>query len=167
MHLNLNIASATKTESTTMFLEEHNVVRSMRAGFCVYDSRGFDYDDRGDETLCELNQWTVEGVKHNQPCSRSRDESRNVSLGATTTSRKFAKRQVNCAMVVANMAYLYERLKAGDSKTLESTRDMFSFPGLKIGSKFFFLSTLVFLSFHIMSSTLIHNTVLFFSNNTV
>ena len=25
-----------------MFLEEHNVLRSMRSGFCVYDSRGVD-----------------------------------------------------------------------------------------------------------------------------
>lgn len=127
--------SSINSESTTMFLEEHNVLRSVRAGFCVFDSRGFDYDDRADESLLELSQWTVDGVKHNQLCSRSRDEYRNVNIGSTSTSNKFVKRQVNCAMVVANMADIYDSLKAGDSKPLEATKEAFCYPGLKRGNQ--------------------------------
>ncbi|XP_021722254.1 uncharacterized protein LOC110689760 [Chenopodium quinoa] len=127
--------SSVNSESTTMFLEEHNVLRSVRAGFCVFDSRGFDYSDRADKSLIELSQWTSEGVKHNQPCSRLSDETRNITIGSTTTSRKYSKRQVNCAIVVANMADLYDRLQAGDSKHLEATREVFCHPGLKRGNQ--------------------------------
>lgn len=136
-----NTGSSVNSESTTMFLEEHNVLRSVRSGFCVFDSRGFGYNDREDESLMELSQWTSEGVKHNQPCCRLSDESRNVNIGSTSTStsRKFSKRQVNCAMVVANMADLYDQLKTGDSKPLEATREVFCQPDLKRGSKFFLI----------------------------
>lgn len=125
--------SSVASESTTMLLEEHNVLRSMRAGFCVYDSRGFNYNDRTNESLNELSQWTGEGVQHNQPCCRAMDESRIETIGST--SRRFARRQVNCAMVVANMADVYKSLKDGDSKHLEATRDVFGFPGLKRGNQ--------------------------------
>lgn len=34
--------SGESSNYTTMFLEEHNVLRSVRSGFCVYDTRGLD-----------------------------------------------------------------------------------------------------------------------------
>ncbi|KAL2945289.1 Septin-1 [Bienertia sinuspersici] len=126
--------SSVKSESTTMFLEEHNVLRSMRAGFCVYDSRGFDYDDDRD-TLLHLTQWTSEGVRHNQLCSRSNLKDDDALLNVNQTSSKFLKRQVNCAMVVANMAFLYHHLMAADSKPLEPTKHVFCFPALKRGNQ--------------------------------
>ena len=115
-----------------MVLEEHNVLRSMRAGFCVYDSRGFGYKDPIDETLLELSQWANEGVQHNQICYRSGDE---FPVGPTSTSRRFARRQVNCAMLVGNMADLYDSLKGGDSSPLEATKAVFCYSALKRGSK--------------------------------
>ncbi|CAO2824351.1 unnamed protein product [Amaranthus hypochondriacus] len=124
--------SSGNTESTTMVLEEHNVLRSMRAGFCVYDSRGFGYKDPIDETLLELSQWANEGIQHNQICYRPGDE---LPVGPTSTSRRFARRQVNCAMLVANMADLYDRLKGGDSSPLEATKDVFSYSALKRGNQ--------------------------------
>ncbi|KAH9605588.1 hypothetical protein KSS87_016326 [Heliosperma pusillum] len=120
--------------STTMMLEEHNVTRSMRAGFCIYDSRGFDYNDRQGESLAELSEWTVQGVRHNQLCPRLRDPIDHLSVGS---SSKFAKRRVNCAMVVANMAELYEELikTGGSSKHLDSTKQVFSYSALKRGNQ--------------------------------
>ncbi|KAK9756889.1 hypothetical protein RND81_01G127500 [Saponaria officinalis] len=117
-----------------MMLEEHNVTRSMRAGFCVYDSRGFDYDDRQGETLVELSEWTADGVKHNQMCRRSGDSPACVT---NRSSSKFARRQVNCAMVVANMADIYKDLvnTGGGLKCLEATKQVFCYHGLKRGNQ--------------------------------
>ncbi|KAK8636079.1 hypothetical protein V6N13_004789 [Hibiscus sabdariffa] len=55
-----------------MYMEEHNVLRSMRSGFYVYDSRGFNYG-RTREALEELSSWMSEGVHRNQLCLRYSD----------------------------------------------------------------------------------------------
>ncbi|XP_074268412.1 uncharacterized protein LOC141591828 [Silene latifolia] len=125
--------SSSTSGSTTMVLEEHNVTRSMRAGFCVYDSRGFEYADRHSDNLSELSEWTGSGVRHNQMCRRSGDGPEYVSVGS---SSKFVKRQVNCAMVVANMAEIYEDMKKNVGfKLLEATKEVFSYQGLKRGNQ--------------------------------
>ncbi|KAK9733758.1 hypothetical protein RND81_04G090400 [Saponaria officinalis] len=125
--------SSSTSGSTTMMLEEHNVTRSMRAGFCVYDSRGFDYNDRQGETLAELAEWTADGVRHNQVCLRSGDIMDYVDV---RSSSKFAKRQVNCAMLVANMDEIYEEITKSCGFThLEATKQVFCYLGLKRGNQ--------------------------------
>ncbi|XWS46588.1 hypothetical protein CRYUN_Cryun14cG0081200 [Craigia yunnanensis] len=116
-----------------MYMEEHNVLRSMRSGFCVYDSRVFDYG-RIREALEELSSWMSEGIHHNQQCLRygdctmMTDDADNV---VTRSSSKFVQRRVNCVMVVANIAEIYKALKAGDLKLLEATRHLFCCPTLR------------------------------------
>ncbi|GJX90651.1 hypothetical protein Tco_0343977 [Tanacetum coccineum] len=44
-------------------LEEHNVLRSTRNGFCVYDSRGLDFTRIG-ECLDEVTRWMTDGVNY-------------------------------------------------------------------------------------------------------
>lgn len=133
--------STSKSEATTMFLEEHNVLRSKRSGFCVYDSRGFESDDLrgGDRSLVELSKWMVDGVHHNQPCSRRGDDldcqMMMMTMRGCSQSNKFVKRHINCAIVVANMAEIYAGLKDGDSKPLEATKQVFCFPDLKKGNQ--------------------------------
>ncbi|MBA0670084.1 hypothetical protein Goklo_029501 [Gossypium klotzschianum] len=98
--------SSGRSNYTTMYMEEHNVLRSTRSGFCIYDSRG--YNDRAttaDDAAME-----------------------NVTL---RSSLNFLQREVNCVMVVANIAQIYKALKAGDLKPLEATRQLFSFPALR------------------------------------
>ena len=121
-----------------MYMEEHNVLRSMRSGFCVYDSRGFDYG-RTREALDELSSWMSEGIHHNQLCLRNgdctmlTDDGENVVM---RSSSKFVQRRVNCVMVVANIAEIYKALKAGDLKPIEATRQLFCSPALRKSSKF-------------------------------
>ncbi|KDP28221.1 hypothetical protein JCGZ_13992 [Jatropha curcas] len=124
-----------KKNYTTMFMEEHNVLRSIKSGFCVYDSRGFNYDKVG-EALEELSSWMSDGVHHNQLCLRSGDH--NVLLKdidaeqlSSRNSSKFIQRRVNCAMVVVNVAEVYKALKAGDSKPLEATKELFCSSALR------------------------------------
>ncbi|CAO2839773.1 unnamed protein product [Amaranthus hypochondriacus] len=124
--------SSTNSELTTMTLEEHNVLRSTKAGFCVYDSRGFRFGDPMDETLMELSQWTNEGVQHNQLCYISGDD---FGLGSTSTPTRFVKRHVNCVMVVANMSFMYDCFKASHSSSLESTKLLFSYSALKTANQ--------------------------------
>ncbi|CAK9180156.1 unnamed protein product [Ilex paraguariensis] len=118
----------------TLFLEEHNVLRSMRSGFCVYDTRGFEYD-RVDESLEELSEWITDGVHHNQLCLRSGDRlsSSKDELGINflRSSSQFANRRVNYVMVVANVAEIYKALKASDSNPLEALRQLFCSPALR------------------------------------
>ncbi|KAL5560959.1 hypothetical protein UlMin_030706 [Ulmus minor] len=112
---------------TSMFLEEHNVLRSLRSGFCVYDSRGFAYDHLS-ESLEELSSWMNDGVHHNQLCLRSNDYllgKDNVDILMSKSSSKFVRRRVNCAMVVVNIAEIYKAFKAGDLKPLEATRELY------------------------------------------
>lgn len=130
----LDTGSSTNSELTTMTLEEHNVLRSTKAGFCVYDSRGFRFGDPMDETLMELSQWTNEGVQHNQLCYISGDD---FGLGSTSTPTRFVKRHVNCVMVVANMSFMYDCFKASHSSSLESTKLLFSYSALKTASEFY------------------------------
>jgi len=89
----------------------------------------------------------VEGVHHNQPCSRPGDDVDRqmmmMMMGGSSQSSKFARRQVNCAIVVANMAEIYAALKDGDSKPLHATKQVFCVPALKKGSKFLFYLLLI------------------------
>lgn len=110
-----------------MILKEHNVLRSLRSGFCVYDSRGFDYNRIG-EGLEELSSWMSDGIHHNQVCLRPGDdveESVLMNLPDMDVISKFARRKVNCAMVVANMAEIYKAFQAGDSKPMDATKQLF------------------------------------------
>lgn len=127
-------SSGNSSNSTTVFMEEHNVVRSTRNGFCVYDSRGFDYG-KVTEFLEEISGWMNDGVHHNQLCLRPgddleqiKDKVENLNL---RSSSKFVQRRVNSAMVVANVAEIYKALKAGDLKPLEATKQLFSSPALR------------------------------------
>lgn len=124
-----------------MFLEEHNVIRSLRSGFCVYDSRGFDCDQIG-ESLEELYNWMNDGVHHNQLCLRSGDhflQRDEVELLMARSSSKFLRRRVNCAMVVANMEEIYKAYKAGNYKPLEATKELYCSTAFKKCGKFPFL----------------------------
>uniref|UniRef100_A0A5B7BUY8 G domain-containing protein n=1 Tax=Davidia involucrata TaxID=16924 RepID=A0A5B7BUY8_DAVIN len=114
------------------FMEEHNVLRSMQSGFCVYDTRGFDYD-RVCEGVEELSEWMTDGVHHNQLCLRSGDpvlSKDELEIPMLRSSSKFANRRVNCVMVVANVAEIYKAFKAGDKKPLDALRDLFCSPAL-------------------------------------
>ncbi|XP_021279818.1 uncharacterized protein LOC110413371 [Herrania umbratica] len=126
-------SSGSRSNYTTMYMEEHNVLRSMRSGFCVYDSRGFDYGGTT-EALGELSSWMIEGIHHNQLCLRYGDcttMTDDVENVVTRSSSKFVQRRVNCVMVVANIAEIYKALKAGDFKPLEATRQLFCSPALR------------------------------------
>jgi hypothetical protein len=135
------------SDCTTMLMEEHNVLRSMQSGFCVYDSRGFGYNQMG-ENLEELSSWMTDGIHHNQPCLRSgddaltKDDIENLTLNS---SSKFVKRRVNCAMVVVNIAEIYKASKAGDFKPLEAIRELFCCPVLRKSSKPFYNLKAVYL----------------------
>ena len=124
---------------TSMFLEEHNVVRSLRSGFCVYDSRGFDYN-RMSDNLEELSSWMNDGVHHNQLCLRARDYAipkDELEVLMSRSSPKFARRRVNCVIVVANVAEIYTAYKAGDFNPLEATKELFCSPVFKRCGTFF------------------------------
>ncbi|XWS36133.1 hypothetical protein CRYUN_Cryun20dG0058400 [Craigia yunnanensis] len=126
-------SSGSCSNYTTMYMEEHNVLRSMRSGFCVYDSRGFDYGTTR-EALDELSSWMSEGIHHNQLCLRNGDCTMMTDDGENVVMRsssKFVQRRVNCVMVVANIAEIYKALKAGDLKPIEATRQLFCSPALR------------------------------------
>ncbi|PON72435.1 P-loop containing nucleoside triphosphate hydrolase [Trema orientale] len=118
---------------TSMFLEEHNVLRSLRSGFCVYDSRGFDYEQIS-ESLEELSTWMNDGVHHNQLCLRSGDyllRKEELEVLMSRSSSKFIRRRVNCAMVVANVAEIYKAYKAGNYKPLDAIKELYCSPAFK------------------------------------
>ncbi|KAF5183432.1 hypothetical protein FRX31_026982, partial [Thalictrum thalictroides] len=100
---------------TTMFMEEHNVLRSVRSGFCVYDSMGLDYN-QVDEGIDEFTEWMVDGIYHHQLCCRSEDgvfrsqASMESSKDSPLLTLGFKRRQVNYALVVANLAEIYKAL---------------------------------------------------------
>ncbi|KAL3508144.1 hypothetical protein ACH5RR_033526 [Cinchona calisaya] len=124
--------SSGSSHYTTMFLEEHNVVRCVRSGFCVFDTRGLDCNIMN-EGLEDVLTWMSDGVRQNQPCYRPGDEKlgnfsgQNESLSLITNSR-YVKRQVNFAMVVANLAEIHQAFKSGDLKPLDSIRVLFQYP---------------------------------------
>ncbi|KAG9139429.1 hypothetical protein Leryth_021589 [Lithospermum erythrorhizon] len=123
--------SSGSSNFTTMFLEEHNVLRSMRNGFCVYDTRGFDCVEMGG-CLEELSTWMEDGVRHNQPCLRPGDEKlHNIALGSSLTNGRYIKRKVNCVMVVANLAEIDKAFKDGYLKAVEAIRDIYNSPTVR------------------------------------
>ncbi|XP_047333749.1 uncharacterized protein LOC124937525 [Impatiens glandulifera] len=122
-------------------LEEHNVLRSMKSGFCVYDSVGFDYDEVNEFTG-EIWDWMIEGVSHKEHLKKFEDENHNrrhpwkkiesdfhISLGSTTP--KFANRKVNFVMVAANLFEINNAIKTGDRRPLEAVRQIFSSPAIR------------------------------------
>lgn len=123
-----------------MSMEEHNVLRSMRSGFCVYDTWGFDYD-QADECVKEFSEWVTDGVHHKQVCEQpGNSELREEELGVPSfrSFSKFAKRRVNCVMVVANVSEICKASKAGDKKPLEAIKALFCSPALRNCSKIVF-----------------------------
>ncbi|KAF5931422.1 hypothetical protein HYC85_032295 [Camellia sinensis] len=127
-------SSGSALNHTALLMEEHNVLRSMRSGFCVYDTRGFDYD-RVLECVEELSEWVTEGVHHKQHCLRPGDNDvlteEDWETPLLNSFSKFARRRVNCVMVVANAPEIYKALKAGDRKPLEATKSLFCSPALR------------------------------------
>lgn len=122
-----------------MFLEEHNVLRSMRSGFCVYDTRGLD-ENHLSYSLEEVSKWMTEGVRHNQLCYRSGDEMHactiNLPTGFLSSSARFARRKVNCVLVVANLAETYKALKCGDLAPVQAISEIFHCPSIRKSSKY-------------------------------
>ncbi|CAA7388916.1 unnamed protein product [Spirodela intermedia] len=112
----------------TSCLEEHNVLRSTRNGFCVYDSKGFEYDEAA-EGIEEMAGWVEDGVRHRQPCGGAAElEARFRFAGPPA---RFAKRRVNSVIVVANLAEIYRAQKGGDTRPLNATRALFHSPSLR------------------------------------
>ncbi|OWM80083.1 uncharacterized protein LOC116187534 [Punica granatum] len=136
-------SSGKSSENTTMFLQEHNVLRSVRSGFCVYDSRGFNYDNVS-EGLDELSGWMSEGVHHNQPCVRPGDQGpaeEDSESFMSTSSSKYVVRRVNCVLVIVNIAEVYQAMKGGDLKPLMATKELFCFPPLRVCGEYPILIT--------------------------
>ncbi|XP_068663723.1 uncharacterized protein [Aristolochia californica] len=111
----------------TMYLEEHNVLRSTRSGLCLYDSRGLDYQNKK-ESFAGVTDWLEDGVQHCQLCSRASDV--GIEPPSLVSASRFVKRRVNCPLVVANIAEIYRALLAGDSKPLDATRELVYLPAL-------------------------------------
>lgn len=122
-------------KQSTMWLEKHNVLRSASNAFCVLDSRGLDYE-KMEESLDGLCEWMEGGVR---VCLGECDhECGGEALGLCwCESSGYAKRRVNCVLVVANAAEVCGAMKAGDAKPLEATRQVFSCPAINKCSKIF------------------------------
>lgn len=118
-----------------MYLEEHNVLRSLRSGFCVYDTRGLDVNQMR-EGLDDVSEWMSNGVRHYQLCLRPGDDvfRREAPVTPIMGNARFGRRQVNCALVVANMAQICNGVKSGDLKPMEATKDLFHCPALRRSS---------------------------------
>lgn len=124
-------------------MEEHNVLRSMRNGFCVYDTRGFDYD-HVEDGIEELSEWMTDGVHHNQLCLRAGDDmliKDEPDAPLSISSSMFVTRRVNCVMVVANVAEIHKTLKACDKQPLDALRQLFTSSALKKFSKLVYYFT--------------------------
>ncbi|KAK3008124.1 hypothetical protein RJ639_014236 [Escallonia herrerae] len=129
-------SSGTASGYKALYMEEHNVLRSMRNGFCVFDTRGFHYE-RLAESNEELSKWMNRGVHHNQLCLRSgdnillsKDEEIEIPLSRLLAS-KYVKRRVNCVMMVANVAEIHKALRASDMNPLEALNQLFHSPILR------------------------------------
>lgn len=112
------------------------MLRSLRNGFCVYDSRGFDYDHTADG-LREAAGWVEDGVRHRQLCGGgggggADGDALEESLGDGSPPPRFARRRVNCVVVVVNMAEIYRGIKAGDTQPLDAARALFLSPSLQL-----------------------------------
>ncbi|CAN4095990.1 unnamed protein product [Withania somnifera] len=117
--------SSGNSHYTTMFLEEHNVLRSMRSGFCVYDTRGLDSNDMI-EGLDEVSTWMTRGVRHNQPCFRHGDYSNNKVNNGGGTNVRYTKRKVDCAIVVADLSEINKAFSSGDLKHVVALKSLFN-----------------------------------------
>ncbi|KAM0948492.1 putative P-loop containing nucleoside triphosphate hydrolase [Dioscorea sansibarensis] len=118
-------------QGRTEFLEEHNVLRSMHNGFCVFDSRGLDYD-RMEDGLQEVSEWMDEGVRHRQPCHGAGPSARVPLTGpAAKAAKRFVQRCVNCVMLVLSLSEIYWSYTAGDFRPLEAARELFHAPSVK------------------------------------
>lgn len=121
------------------------MVRSSQSGFCVYDSRGLDYEQM-DESFEDLSYWMSKGVRHNQPCPRASDDLKvreEIENHMSQSSSKFVKRKVNFAMLMVNMEEIYTAFKAGDSKPLEATRNLYCSTAFNKCSKITFKTILL------------------------
>lgn len=139
-------SSSSGRDGRTLCLEEHNVLRSMRNGFCVFDSRGLDYAQVA-EGLDEVSGWMEDGVRHRQLCcgsgipdtspasfgpsSLSSSSSSSSAAAAAAAAKRFAQRRVNCTMVVASVSELYRSMVAGDLRPVEATRELFHAPSIR------------------------------------
>ncbi|XP_020583482.1 uncharacterized protein LOC110026736 [Phalaenopsis equestris] len=125
-------------EGRTLNLEEHNVLRSMKYGFCVFDSPGLDYE-RMSESFDEVSHWVEDGVRHRQLCHVSSSSSSSfASFPSTSTStssaaagNRFMRRRVNCAVVVANLSEIHRSLISGHLQCLDATRQLFHHPSIR------------------------------------
>lgn len=117
-----------------MLLEEHNVLRSMRSGFCVYDTRGLDTNDMI-EGLDEVSIWMTRGVRHNQPCFRHGDYNNKVINGGGTNAR-YTKRKVDCAIIVADLSEISKAFSSGDLNHIVALKSLFNNPSIRKSSKF-------------------------------
>lgn len=120
-----------------MFLEEHNVLRSMRSGFCVYDTRGLDTNDMI-EGLDEVSTWMTRGVRHNQPCFRHGDYNNNKDINGGGTNTRYTKRKVDCAIIVADLSEINKAFSSGDLKHVVALKSLFNNPSIRKSSKFVF-----------------------------
>lgn len=103
------------------------MLRSMRSGFCVHDTRGFDYD-KVNECVEELSEWVTDGIHHKQLHLRREDSllaTEDLEVPLFNSFAKFARRRVNCVMVLANVSEIYKALKAGDKKPVDAVKDLF------------------------------------------
>ncbi|CAI9104902.1 OLC1v1003692C1 [Oldenlandia corymbosa var. corymbosa] len=119
--------SVSPSPYASLFMEEHNVLRSPRSGFCVYDTRGFDYGD-ADEALDQFSRWMTEGVHHGQHCLRSSDcipDRDALELHSTKCANMFTIRRVNCVMLVINLEEIREAVRIGDMKPLDVLAEVF------------------------------------------
>ncbi|WOK94695.1 hypothetical protein Cni_G03400 [Canna indica] len=123
--------SPAEKDGRTLCLEEHNVLRSMRNGFCVFDSRGLDYD-RMPDGLEEVAGWMENGIRHRQPCRGAEDSP--AAAAASSAAKRFTWRRVNCTIVVADLYDLHQSLLSGNSAPLEATGALFHYHPLKINS---------------------------------
>ncbi|KAM0024413.1 putative P-loop containing nucleoside triphosphate hydrolase [Helianthus debilis subsp. tardiflorus] len=120
--------SGESSNYSTMILEEHNVLRSTRNGFCIYDSRGLDYN-RMDDCLKEVTRWMKDGVRHNQPCFFGKED---FGVSLNYTSDGFVRRRVNYAVVVADLTDVYKAFFCGgDFKPVDAVKSLFHCPSIR------------------------------------
>ncbi|KAL1548152.1 hypothetical protein AAHA92_16425 [Salvia divinorum] len=126
--------SGESSNFTTMYLEEHNVLRSPRSGFCVYDTRGLDQNHM-EEGLEEVSTWMNDGVRHHQPCKRAGDENikglTQLNESMEFTNSRYINRKVNFVMVVADLSEIHRAFKSGDLEPIVALRTLFHFPPIK------------------------------------
>lgn len=125
--------SQTSNESqnySTMILEEHNVLRSTRNGFCIYDSRGLDVN-RMEEGLEEVGRWLKDGVRHNQQCRFGEDDD-DVEVSLNCSSDGYVKRKVNYVAVVADLTVVYKAFFCGgDFTPVLAIKSLFHSPSIR------------------------------------